>query len=72
MHYGQVQPLYDARQAVLDAAFRLNPDRFTQRHPAPLALSTKVGINWSKPVATAASDALPSTLNFQQPVSHSA
>lgn len=71
-YHGQALQLYDARQTVLDAAFRLNPERFTQRHPTPPALPPQVGINWPKPEPIAAAEALPSTLNFQQPVSHSA
>ena len=72
MHSGHAQQLYAARQDVLDEAFRQNPARFTQRHPAPPALPTAAGINWPKHVPNAVANALRSTLNSTQPVSQSA
>ena len=71
-HSGHAHQLYAARQNVLDEAFRQNPARFTQRHPAPPPLPTAVGINWPKPPPNAAVNALRSTLNSTQPVSQSA
>jgi putative transposase len=72
MHSGHAHQLYAARQNVLDEAFRQNPARFTQRHPAPPALPTAVGINWPKQPSNSAAHALRSTLNSTQPVSQSA
>jgi putative transposase len=72
MHSGHAHWLYAARQTVLDEAFRQNPARFTQRHPAPPALPTAVGINWPTQSPNDAAIALCSTLNSTQPVSQSA
>jgi len=70
VHTGQAQRLHAARQSVLDQAFQLNPARFAQRHPTPPPLPTAAGINWPKEMRDAGAAALRSTLNYQQPVSH--
>jgi putative transposase len=72
IHSGHAQQLYDARQNVLDEAFRQNPKRFTQRHPAPPSLPTAAGINLSKQPPNATASAWRSTLNCSQPVSQRA
>jgi len=45
VHYGQASQLMARRQDVLDAAFRLHPERFVRRPPRPPKLPTEVWIN---------------------------
>ena len=50
VHYGQAESVVRQRQAVLDVAYQLHPERFVRRAPKPPALPTAVWIN--KPVPT--------------------
>ena len=50
VHYGQAESVVRERQAVLDVAYQLHPERFVRRAPKPPALPTAVWIN--KPVPT--------------------
>lgn len=45
VHYGRAAERRARRGLVLDAAYRLHPERFVSRPPVPLALPTKVWIN---------------------------
>ena len=45
VHYGQAEAVQAARQATLDRAFRLNPERFVRKPPEPPARPTAVWIN---------------------------
>jgi hypothetical protein len=50
VHYGQAESVVRQRQAVLDVAYQLHPERFVRSAPKPPALPTAVWIN--KPVPT--------------------
>ena len=50
VHYGQAESVVRQRQAVLDIAYQLHPERFVRSAPKPPALPNKVWIN--EPVAT--------------------
>jgi putative transposase len=50
VHYGQAESAVRQRQAVLDVAYQLHPERFVRSAPKPPALPTAVWIN--KPVST--------------------
>jgi putative transposase len=50
VHYGQAESVVQQRQAVLDVAYQLHPERFVRNAPKPPALPTAVWIN--KPVPT--------------------
>ena len=50
VHYGQAASVVRQRQAVLDVAYQLHPERFVRSAPKPPALPTAVWIN--KPVPT--------------------
>lgn len=63
MHTGQAPQIYAARQRVLDQARDHHPGRFMQRHPAPPALPTAVGINWPPATHERREQPLGSTLN---------
>jgi putative transposase len=45
VHYGHADAMYVARQAILDAAFRIHPNRFKGKNPRPHALPEAVWIN---------------------------
>lgn len=45
VHYGQTDAIHAARQLVLDAAFRKNPERFVRKPPEPPAKPTATWIN---------------------------
>jgi putative transposase len=45
VHYGQAEAVQAARQATLDRAFCLNPERFVRKPPEPPARPTAVWIN---------------------------
>jgi transposase InsO family protein len=45
VHYGQADAMYALRQATLDAAFSLHPNRFKGKNPRPHALPHAVWIN---------------------------
>jgi putative transposase len=49
VHYGQAQAVHDARQKTLERAYRMNPDRFVKKAPAPPAMPTATWINPPKP-----------------------
>jgi len=71
VHTGQAGRLFNARQAVLDQAFAIHPQRFHGRPPELPALPTQVGINLPKPTPQAQGEPQRSTLNSPQPVSQS-
>ena len=48
VHYGQAASVLQQRQAVLDVAYQLHPERFVRNAPKPPALPSEVWIN--KPV----------------------
>ena len=48
VHYGQAENVVRQRQAVLDVAYQLHPERFARSAPKPPALPNEVWIN--KPV----------------------
>ena len=48
VHYGQAESVVRQRQAVLDVAYQLHPERFVRSAPKPPALPNEVWIN--KPV----------------------
>ena len=48
VHYGQTGPVLQQRQQVLDAAYKLHPERFVRSVPRPPVVPTEVWIN--KPV----------------------
>jgi putative transposase len=48
VHYGQAESIVRQRQAVLDVAYQLHPERFVRSAPKPPALPNEVWIN--KPV----------------------
>jgi putative transposase len=50
VHYGQAESVVRQRQAVLDVAYQLHPERFVRSAPKPPALPTEVWIN--KPLPT--------------------
>ena len=45
VHHGRAEETYSARQAVLDAAYAANPDRFVRKAPTPPSLPTAAWIN---------------------------
>ena len=45
VHYNQTALILEQRQAVLDAAYRLHPERFVRQAPKPLSVPTEVWIN---------------------------
>ena len=45
VHHGRAEKTYSARQAVLDAAYAANPDRFVRKAPTPPSLPTAAWIN---------------------------
>ena len=45
VHFGQATQLLNHRQAVLDEAFRLHPERFVRQSPKPPQLPSEVWIN---------------------------
>jgi transposase InsO family protein len=49
VHHGQANAIHDARQRVLDAAFRAHPERFVRNPPTPPDKPTAVWINPPKP-----------------------
>lgn len=53
VHYGEAEAIRDARNAVLDEAYRRNPERFVRKRPQAPALPTAV---WINPPAGAASE----------------
>jgi putative transposase len=50
VHYNQTALILEQRQAVLDAAYRVHPERFVRQAPKPAAVPTEVWIN--KPLNT--------------------
>jgi putative transposase len=50
VHYGQAESVLQQRQAVLDVAYQLHPERFVGSAPKPPQLPSEVWIN--KPVST--------------------
>jgi putative transposase len=50
LHHGFAPVIIERRQAVLDAAYRLHPERFVKRPPKSHPAPTQVWIN--KPTAT--------------------
>jgi putative transposase len=45
VHYNQTALILEQRQAVLDAAYRVHPERFVHQAPKPAAVPTEVWIN---------------------------
>jgi putative transposase len=45
VHLGKAADLLVQRQAVLDTAFQIHPERFVRQPPKPLSLPTAVWIN---------------------------
>lgn len=45
VHYHQTARILEQRQTVLDAAYRLHPERFVRQAPKPTAVPTEVWIN---------------------------
>ncbi|HEX8810556.1 MAG TPA: IS3 family transposase [Terracidiphilus sp.] len=45
VHYNQTALILEQRQAVLDAAYRVHPERFVRQAPKPAAVPTEVWIN---------------------------
>jgi len=45
VHYNQTALILEQRQAVLDAAYRVHPERFVRQAPKPLSVPTEVWIN---------------------------
>jgi putative transposase len=45
VHYHQTALILEQRQAVLDTAYRLHPERFVRQAPKPLSVPTEVWIN---------------------------
>ena len=45
VHYNQTALILEQRQAVLDAAYRIHPERFVRQAPKPLSVPTQVWIN---------------------------
>ncbi len=45
IHFGQVDDIYTARQATLDAAFLHAPERFARQPPKPPKVAVAVWIN---------------------------
>jgi len=52
VHYGKSEALIAARQAVLDKAYELNPERFVRKPPIHKVMPEGVWINPPKPVAS--------------------
>ena len=52
VHFGHAHALQRARAAVLEAAYRVHPERFKGKIPTPPLLPTRVGINLPKPTCT--------------------
>jgi putative transposase len=50
VHYQQTALILEQRQSVLDAAYRIHPERFVRQAPKPAAVPTEVWIN--KPLNT--------------------
>jgi putative transposase len=50
VHYQQTALILEQRQTVLDAAYRIHPERFVRQAPKPAAVPTEVWIN--KPLTT--------------------
>jgi putative transposase len=50
VHYGQAESVVRQRQAVLDVAYQLHPERFVRSAPKPPALPTAVWINKPLPI----------------------
>jgi hypothetical protein len=45
VHYGLASQVHQNRQSVLDAAYRLHPERFVRQRPSPHLLPKEVWIN---------------------------
>ena len=45
VHYNQTALILEQRQSVLDAAYRVHPERFVRQAPKPLSVPTEVWIN---------------------------
>ena len=45
VHYNQIALILEQRQTVLDAAYRVHPERFVRQAPKPAAVPTEVWIN---------------------------
>jgi len=45
VHYNQTALILEQRQAVLDAAYRVHPERFDRQAPKPATVPTEVWIN---------------------------
>jgi len=45
VHYGQAASVLRQRQAVLDVAYQLHPERFVRSAPTPPQLPSEVWIN---------------------------
>jgi putative transposase len=45
VHYNQTALILEQRQTVLDAAYRVHPERFVRQAPKPLSVPTEVWIN---------------------------
>jgi putative transposase len=45
VHYNQTALILEQRQTVLDAAYRVRPERFVHQAPKPAAVPTEVWIN---------------------------
>jgi len=43
VHYNQTALILEQRQAVLDAAYRVHPERFVRQAPRPLSVPTRSG-----------------------------
>jgi putative transposase len=59
VHYGQAAQLVQARQHILQAAYRTHPERFVNGQPEPPALPTAVWINPPKKQQTGVTEATP-------------
>jgi putative transposase len=45
VHHNQTALILEQRQTVLDAAYRVHPERFVHQAPKPAAVPTEVWIN---------------------------
>jgi len=50
VHHGLAQATIEQRRAVLDQAYKANPERFVRKPPEPLPAPTEVWINKPQPL----------------------
>ena len=72
VHHGQAKEALDRRRKTLDTAYRIHPERFVNKRPAPLPLPEAVWINPPTPSSENHEKGPPKTVGSQKPDAPSA